>query len=272
VVAGGALTAALIPNERRGEGLALVGLVGGIPGVLALPLGVWAAGRFGYPPVFLITAVAPLIALVTLPGLPDRRMSSDESGGAGHGILTGLRNGGLMRPAMIFAAATTAAGVLVTYLPLAIGAGPSWVVPVALFLQPAASTVARLVVGRMGDRRGQVSLLGPGVVLSVVGMAALAATHSPVTVLAGATAFGVGLGILQNATITLMYARVPKTEYSTVSAIWNAAYDLGMAIGAMGVGLVISLVGYSPAFLATAAVMLPALLLVRRERLVVSAR
>ena len=269
VVAGGALTAALIPNERRGEGLALVGLVSGVPGVLALPLGVWAAGRFGYAPVFLITAVAPLIALVTLPGLPDRRVSNDESS---HGILGGLRNGGLMRPAVIFAAATTAAGVLVTYLPLAIGAGLSWVVPVALFLQPATSTVARLLVGRLGDRRGQAGLLGPGVILSIVGMAALAATRSPVTVLAGATVFGVGLGILQNATITLMYARVSKSGYSTVSAIWNAAYDLGMAVGAMGVGLVVAAVGYSPAFLATAAIMLPALLLVRRERLVVSAR
>jgi MFS family permease len=266
VVAGGALTAALIPNERRGEGLAIVGLVSGIPGVLALPLGVWAAGRFGFGPVFVVTAFFPLVALVTLPGLPDRARSTTEK----HGILAGLRNAGLMRPAMIFAAATTAAGVIVTYLPLAIGAELSWVVPVALFLQPAASTAARLAVGRLGDRRGQARLLGPGVVLAIVGMAALAATHSPVTVLAGATTFGVGLGILQNATITLMYARVDRTEYSTVSAIWNAAFDLGMAVGAMGIGVLVTAVGYSPAFLATAAVMLPALLLVRRE-LVVSA-
>jgi len=262
VVAGGALTAALIPDARRGEGLALVGLVSGVPGVLALPLGVWAAGRFGFAPVFVVTAIAPLVALVTLPGLP----SSAGTAARAHGVLGGLRNAGLMRPAMIFAAATTAAGVLVTYLPLAIGGPLTWVVPVALFLQPAASTVARLAVGRLGDRRGQIGLLGPGVVLSVAGMAGLAATHSPVTVLAGATAFGVGLGILQNATSTLMYARVDRAGYSTVAAIWNAAYDLGMAVGAMGIGVVVALIGYPAAFLATAAVMLPALLLVSRER------
>jgi MFS family permease len=264
VVAGGALTAALIPHERRGEGLALVGLVSGIPGMLALSLGVWAAGRFGFAPVFVVTALFPLLALVTLPGLP----SGSGSSSAHSGLRGGLRNARLMRPAMIFAAATTATGVIVTYLPLAIGAELSWVVPVALFLQPAASTVARMAVGRLGDRRGQARLLGPGVVLSIAGMAALAATHSPVTVLAGATVFGVGLGILQNATITLMYARAGAAEYSTVSAIWNAAYDLGMAVGAMGIGVLVAAVGYSPAFLATAAVMVPALLLVRRELLV----
>ena len=110
---------------------------------------------------------------------------------------------------------------IVTYLPLAIGAELSWVVRWRCSCSRPASTVARMAVGRLGDRRGQARLLGPGVVLSIVGMAALAATHSPVTVLAGATVFGIGLGILQNATITLMYARVGAAEYSTVSAIWT---------------------------------------------------
>src|SRR6266705_149125 len=51
-VAGGALTVSLIPAPRRGEGLALVGLVSGVPSVAALPLGVWLAGHLGYRPVF----------------------------------------------------------------------------------------------------------------------------------------------------------------------------------------------------------------------------
>ncbi|CAM5264795.1 MFS transporter [Streptomyces tanashiensis] len=41
IVAGGALSASLIPAERRGEGLALVGIVTGVPSLVALPLGVW---------------------------------------------------------------------------------------------------------------------------------------------------------------------------------------------------------------------------------------
>ena len=75
VTAGGAVTASLIPAERRGEGLALVGIVGGVPGMLALPAGVWMAARWGYAPVFVVTTVATVLALVSVPGLPADRKS-----------------------------------------------------------------------------------------------------------------------------------------------------------------------------------------------------
>jgi predicted MFS family arabinose efflux permease len=101
-------------------------------------------------------------------------------------------------------------------------------------------------------------------VLSAAGMALLAGT--PSMVIGGALVFGIGFGALQNATLTLMYNRVPAGGASAVSAIWNAAYDLGMAAGALGAGLVITSVGYSTTFVLTAAVILPALILVRRDR------
>jgi MFS family permease len=261
VVAGGALTAGLIPPERRGEGLAIVGLVGGIPSLAALPLGIWLADRFGFGLVFVVTAAVPLLALVTIPGLPSR----EAHVGSRHGIMSGLRNGVLMRPAAVFAASAAAAGVVVTYLPLAVDGSAAWLAPVALFAQPAASTAGRWVAGRMGDRRGQGGLLVPGSALAVVGMAAMSLTHSPVSVVLGAVAFGTGFGVLQNATLSLMYARVPAAAYATVSAVWNAAYDLGMAVGAITVGVLIGVTGYGLAFLVIAVAMVPALVLAQRE-------
>jgi predicted MFS family arabinose efflux permease len=261
VVAGGALTAALIPNERRGEGLALVGLVGGVPALLSLPFGTWAAAHWGYSVVFVLTAAVPLVALATVPGLPARAATS----AAAHRVTDGLRNPALMRPAAIFAASASAAGVVVTYVPLAVASHAAWVAPTALLLQPAASTASRLLAGRLGDRRGQTRLLVPGVVLSVIGMTAMAVTASGLLVVAGSLVFGAGFGVLQNATITLMYARVQVDEYDTVSAIWNGAYDLGMGAGAIIVGALVASTGFSAAFLVVAACMLPALALARRE-------
>jgi len=261
VTAGGALTAQLIPDARRGEGLALVGLVGGVPSLLALPFGAWAATHWGFGPVFALTAAAPLLAVVTVPWLPARDAEATEH----HGVLASLRRGTLLRPATIFAASAAAAGVVVTYLPLALAHSAGWVVPVALLVQPATATGGRWVAGRLGDRGGQTRLLVPGLAMSIAGMTAMAVTGSNALVIGGAAAFGAGFGVLQNASLSLMYARVSTNGFSAVSAIWNAGYDLGMAVGAAGVALLVTTVGYTPAFLVTALTMVPALLLARRE-------
>jgi MFS family permease len=260
-VAGGALTAALIPEQRRGEGLAVVGIVGGIPALLALPFGTWAAAQWGFGIVFVLAAAAPLAAIVTVPALPRHTASHDGR----KSVLGDARTGGLTRPATIFATSASAAGVVVTYLPLALAGGAAWVSPVALLLQPAAATAARWVAGRIGDRRGQTGLLVPGVALCMIGMTAMAVRPSATLVVAGAATFGAGFGILQNATLSLMYARVSRARYGTVSAVWNASYDVGMASGAIGVGLLVAVAGFSPAFLIAVAVMLPALLMARHE-------
>lgn len=264
VVAGGAVTALLIPADRRGEGLALVGIVGGIPSLLALPAGVWAAAHWGYAPVFVVTTVATLLALLSVPGLP--RHSLSASSAKEEGVLAGLRNPVLTRPATLFAVSAAAVGVLVTFLPLAAADQPAWVAASALLAQPAAATAARWVAGRIGDRHGPAWLLVPGLLLAAAGMAGLAFTGTPTAVIGGAFVFGAGFGALQNATLSLMYARVPAGGESAVSAIWNAAYDLGMAAGALGAGLVIGSAGYPATFALTAVAILPALLLARRDR------
>src|SRR3954447_18176053 len=264
VTAGGAVTASLIPAERRGEGLALVGLIGGVPGMLALPAGLWAAARWGLGPVFVATAVVTLLALVSVPGLPARGPADRGAARSHGGVLAGLRDHAVRRPAVVFASSTAAVGVLVTFLPLAVRGAHAWVAAVALLAQPAASTAARWWAGRVGDRRGQTGLLLPGLLLAAAGMLGVALTSAPAAVVGGALVFGAGFGILQNATLSLMYARAEGSE-DVVSAIWNAAYDLGMAAGALVAGLVVVHAGYAATFALSALVMVPAMAAARRR-------
>ena len=262
LVAGGALTATLIPAERRGEGLALVGVVSGVPSLIALPLGVWLAGNVGYGPVAVAAGVAALAAVVSVPGLPDR----EPDAGKPVGVVSGLRTGGLVRPAVVFATTALAAGIVVTFLPLAVPSAWASVVAVALFVQPAASTAARWMAGRYGDRHGAARLVLPALLLSAAGMLITALTGSPVAVVAGVAVFGIGFGVAQNATLSLMYARVPASGYSTVTALWNLAYDGGMGVGAVGFGALAAWTGYPGAFAVTAVLMLAALAPAIRDR------
>jgi predicted MFS family arabinose efflux permease len=261
VVAGGALTAALIPAERRGEGLAIVGLVAGIPAMIALPLGVWMAQSWGYATIFVAAAAAPLLGALTVPLLPRRGAADGETGG----VLQALRRGALMRPTLIFAASAAAAGAVVTYLPLAIGAVDGWLAPAALLIQSATSTAGRWVSGRVGDRYGTLRVIVPGILLTAVGLAGLVIAPLAPVVLVSAALFGAGFGILQNATLTLMYARTTTGEYGVVSAIWNAAYDGGMAVGALAVGFAGTLAGLGPAFLILAVLVAATLAVARSD-------
>jgi predicted MFS family arabinose efflux permease len=129
-VAGGALTVSLIPARRRGEGLALVGLVSGIPSVAALPLGVWLAGHLGYRPVFAAGGLAALAGLASLPWLPNTRSTTTRA----DGMLAALRNPALVRPAALFSATTMAVGIIVTFLPLAVTRAETNVAALALLV------------------------------------------------------------------------------------------------------------------------------------------
>jgi predicted MFS family arabinose efflux permease len=261
--AGGAMTAALIPAERRGEGLALVGVVAGVPGLVALPLGVWLADHVGFPVVFVAAAVSSLVALVTVPGMPKLEKSSKEDG-----VVSGLRTPALVRPAIVFAVTAMAAGIVVTFLPFAVAGASGGSVTLALFAQAATATVARWFAGRHGDKRGSARLLVPGLLTTAAGVALLAvsAIVAPNTTVVGAAVFGAGFGISQNASIAVMYSRVTASGYGTVSAIWNGAYDAGWGAGAAGFGMLVSHTGGPAAFGLTAVLMIAALLPARRDR------
>jgi predicted MFS family arabinose efflux permease len=265
VVVGSALMAALFPAEHRGEGLGMYGIVVGVPAVVGLPLGIWLAGHTGYPPVFVAGAAAALAGLAAVPGLPGRpgRQSAPDKP---LGVLAGLRTPALVRPSVVFLATTMAAGIAVTFLPLVVTQASGNLAALALLAQATAATLTRWWAGRYGDRHGPAGLLAPGLLVSAAGMLALVLTASPAAVLAGMVLFGAGFGVAQNASLALMFSRVPASGYGTASALWNLAYDGGLGLGAAGFGVLAAYTGYPAAFGFTAALMIVALAPAWRDR------
>ncbi|WP_163510854.1 MFS transporter [Fodinicola acaciae] len=250
MVVAGALIATLLPPERRGEGLGITGMVACLPGVLALPAGIWLANVAGFAAAFTIGGVAALVGLLAIPWIPVTAPGDDKP----VGVLASLRTPALNRPAIVFATTAMAGGIVAGFLPLAITGGS--VAAAGLFVQAAAATGFRWLAGRYGDRYGAGKLLVPGATVAAIGLLPLVVTHNPVTVLAGMAVFGAGFGVAQNASMTLMLSRVSPASFGSVSAVWNIAYDAGWGWGAAAFGLAATQLGYSPAFAATAALML----------------
>jgi len=256
VVAGSSVVASLTPPERRSEGLGVLGVVVGIPAVLALPLGVWLAERVGYSPVFIAGAAASLAGLLAIPTLPGRAQDAGDR----VSMLSGLRDPGQLRPALIFLLTAMGAGIVVTFLPLAVK-GSVRLAALALLAHTIATVTARWWTGRYGGRGrlGQPRLLLGGVILAAVGMLALAVPASQVAVAGGAVLLGLGFGVAQNTSLTLMFERVSPSGYDMVSAVWNLAYDAGLGLGAAGFGVLVTRTGYPGAFGLVALLMLVAL-------------
>jgi predicted MFS family arabinose efflux permease len=257
-----ALAAVLLPPQRRGEGLGLFGVAACVPEVVALPSGVWLAGHYGYPVVVGIAAAAALVPLAAFPWLPGaagrRQAGARADAGQPTGLVAGLRHSGQLRLSLIFATTTVAAGVVVSFLPLAAGVSAN-IAAIGLLAQALTATVSRWWAGWRGDRHGHAGLLIPGLALTAAGMIAMIWLTSPAAVIAGMSLFGTGFGIIQNATLVLMIDRMPASGLGTASALWNLAYDAGYGAGPAAFGLFVGHTGYPAAFAVTGLLILAAL-------------
>jgi predicted MFS family arabinose efflux permease len=263
-VVAGALTAKLLPPERRGEGLGLLGVVSGVPAIVALPAGIWLAGHHLAAAAAATAATVgllPLVAIRWLPGGREARQTA-RTGRPRSARSPRRMAGATLRLPLIFAAATIAAGTLDSFLPLAKGI-PSNLASAALLVQAITATLSRWQAGQHGDRYGHARLLIPALAVAALGMAAMIVLGSPVVIFAGMVLFGAGFGVIENATFALLIEQLPEAK---ASALWNLAYDAGYGAGPAVFGLICVSTGYPAAFGLTGVLILATLPAALRER------
>jgi MFS family permease len=246
----GALTAKLLPPGRRGEGLGL--------------LGIWLAGHHQAAAAAAMAAAAGLLPLVAIRWLPVGREARHTArpgrtpGTRGRGRLAGAA----LRLPLIFAAATIAAGVVDSFLPIAKGI-PSNLCSAALLVQAVTATLSRWQAGKRGDRHGHARLLIPALAVAALGMIAMMLLGWPVAIFAGMVLFGAGFGVIESATFALLLDQLPEAK---ASALWNFAYDAGYGAGPAVFGLICVRTGYPAAFALTGALILAVIPAASRER------
>jgi predicted MFS family arabinose efflux permease len=259
-----ALIVKLVPPGRTGEALGLLGIAITVPNIFCNPLGLWLVDQFGFGIVFVAGGLSPLLGLASISVI--RRSSSAAQGfvESGSGIFAALERGPLLRISLIFTATTMAAGVVLTFLPLAAPGSGLFSAVGGLLIFGATTTVARWWAGRFGDRRDPHLLLAPGLLACALGMICLP-TGGP-ALLVGAALFGTGFGLLQNATLILTMKRVSDSEHAMGSTLWNIAFDAGTGLGAFLFGFIIPLTGFFWAFVLSAGLVASSLVLVYLDR------
>jgi predicted MFS family arabinose efflux permease len=232
-VLGSLLAVQVAPRERRGEAVGLYGLAIAVPNLIAVPAGV-ALVLHGHPAWLAWLGACPLLALPWIPGLVHAAVG-DRAGqpapGAGRRAARAA-----VTPSAVLLVVTLAGGGLVTFLPIERPDGA--LATVALLVFGATGALFRWQAGVLADRTGSRLLLPGGLVAAAVGLVAVAAgLHAAdAAVLVGAAVFGIGYGTAQNLTLLASFARAGAGGASAASALWNASFDAGTALGAIAVG------------------------------------
>jgi predicted MFS family arabinose efflux permease len=250
-VLGATLAAQVAPPERRGEAIGIYGLAIAVPNLVAVPAGV-ALVLDGHAGWLAWLAASPLLGLLLVPALVRAMPPQETRGPAGSGRAAAMA---ALAPSVVLFAVTLAGGGLVTFLPIERPDGA--LATAALLLFGLTGAVTRWRAGVLADRLGSRLLLPLALCLGAVGMVAVAAglVAGDPWILLGAAVFGAGFGAVQNLTLLSAFARAGEGGATAASAMWNASFDAGTALGALALGILAAGIGLDWTYVVVAALL-----------------
>jgi MFS family permease len=241
-----AFVADIVPAEKRGEAMGLLGVTGSLGMAAGPAFGSWVAEHFSLNTMFYCSSAAALLSVLvqgtlteTLPKVQRQRFRFSL-------LKLDLRND-VLEPRVLAPALTTLLclfpfGAVLTVIPdqsrLLGLVGPTK----GLFYvcYTVASLVVRLVAGKVSDTHGRVPVLRWSTGLLAIGLAVLVWSPSVPVFLAGAIIFGVGTGLnsptLYAWTIDLSH---PERRGRGVATMY-IALEVGIGLGALLAGWIFS--------------------------------
>jgi predicted MFS family arabinose efflux permease len=250
-VLGATLTAQAAPPARRGEAIGIYGLAIALPNLVAVPAGV-ALVLDGHVGWLFWLAATPVLGVLLVPRLLRSVAPQPPPGPSGSG--RAAARAALLPSAVLFVV-TLAGGGLITFLPIERPDGV--LATAALLLFGVTTAVSRWRAGLLADRLGSRMLLPLSLVFTSAGLVACAAglVAGDAWVLAGATVFGAGYGATQNLTLLTAFARAGEGGTTAASAMWNASFDGGTAVGALVLGMLAGSIGLPWSYVLVAALL-----------------
>ena len=273
-VTGSAAVAALVGPARRGEAIGAYGLAVAAPNLVLLPAGPWIAESLGYWVAFALSAlpvagIPAALRLASTLGPVEQDPLADPTASTDPRETTYAALRRLLRPMLLLLAVTLAGGALLTFTPQVVDSAP--LAAGGLLLMGLTAALGRWRIGVLADRHGAERLLWPLVPLTGVAMALVAwsvAAPGGARVgafLTGMLLLGLSYGGLQNLTLVVSFAAVPRRQHHLASTVWNVGFDAGTAIGSVAVGVIAELTSFVTAFLVAGAVAVATLPLALRR-------
>lgn len=256
----------LIPVQRLNEGIGIFGT----SGLIGLALGPLITEplllNYGFSFFFLATSgLAAAAFLLHLP-VPDQHRLLASSTPASASFFTLLKtrkmlvSGGI---ALLFGVGLAASGNFIA--PFAQSKNLSFV-SIYFFAYATAAVVTRILLGRLADRVGEVQIIPWGLGIAAGGLFMVPLVNNGLMLLLVGFMFGVGHGLLFPALNAMAIRDEPYSARGKVTGIFTGGIDSGAFIGAIMLGIIGDLAGYTSLFLCAALLLSGGHLLLRFHR------
>jgi len=236
-------------SGKEGSALGVYGLSTSLTGVVAPALGLVML-EWWTPLPAIFAFVMPAVGLLLL-GVVHRASPAPR---AGSSTASEPRGRVPITPMLltlgIFLPVAIAYGSIYTFLPLATSGAA-----VALLVFGIGFAAGRLAGGRLADTWSARAVLVPGILVAAVGMALLALSLASGAAWIAVLPLSVAAGVVASSSLAGMMKAAASHEYGVVSTAWNLTFDLGIAIGGLGVGILVGAQGFSTAFFALGALL-----------------
>ena len=242
----------LSPPARRGEAMGYYGMALNLSMTVGPALGAYLVGRIGFINLFWLSAGLALVSfLLTLllrePQRPAPPLHAPTA-------RPPLFSRSALFPGLIAVCMTMTFGVVVSFLPLFVQAHQLGNPGLFFTVYSIAVVVSRPFAGRLSDRFGRPAVIIPGMLLLAAAMTILAFSTSQFGMLSAAVLQGFGFGGVQPSLMAQVVDRSTDHDRGPALATLMGAFDVGVGLSSIGLGLVLEATSFSVTFLCAAGI------------------
>src|SRR5947209_4161840 len=236
-----------VPISRSAEAVGYYGVLQGLAQGFGAGVSLVIVDGLGFGALYAIAGLAMVVAALLSLGLrEDRRPESATPMGVGFRL-----NRGVVAPSLAQYSVIVGTGAAFSFIPL-LGISRGVTNPGLYFTAVAISSiVARLLTGRIADRRGRFAAIVPGMIVTAIGMSIVSSAASAEAFILAGAAVGIGFATAQPALQALAIDLAGPAERGTAMATFWAFTDFGVVTGSFVSGQIAAVSGFGTVFVAS---------------------
>jgi len=237
-----------VPMSRRAEAVGYYGVLQGLAQGFGAGVSIVIIDGLGFGALYAIAGLATVVAALLSLGLHE---DSRPEGATPMGVGFRLHRG-VLAPSLAQYSVIVGTGAAFSFIPL-LGISRGVTNPGLYFTAVAISSiVARLLTGRIADRRGRFAAIVPGMIMTAVGMYVVSSAASAEAFILAGVAVGIGFATAQPALQALAIDLAGPTERGAAMATFWAFTDLGVITGSFVSGQIAAVSGLGTVFVVSA--------------------